>query len=51
MTIFYAIMVFMIYDHYKTDLFQIMMVSFVVNTIVVFIISWIKKQRIETQNT
>ena len=35
LTIFYAIMVFMIYDQYKTDYFQLMLVSFVVNFIVV----------------
>lgn len=43
MTIFYAIMVFMIYDHYQTDYFQIMMVSFVINVVVVSMISWTKR--------
>ena len=38
--IFYAFMVFMIYDHFKTDLFQIMIVSCVVNLILVSLITW-----------
>ena len=33
--IFYGIMVFMIYEHYKTDYFQIMVISGVINLIVV----------------
>jgi len=35
--IFYAIMIFMIYDHYKTDYFQIMILSFVINLTLVSI--------------
>lgn len=38
--IFYAIMIFMIYDHYKTDYFQTMIVSCVVNLISVSVITW-----------
>lgn len=44
LAIFYAIMVFMIYDHYKTDYFQIMMVSLAVNIIVILVISWAKSR-------
>ncbi len=42
--IFYALMVFMIYDHYKTDLFLIMMVSCVVNLGLVTLIYKVKKE-------
>ena len=42
--IFYAFMVFMIYDHFKTDLFQIMIVSCVVNLTLVSLISWAGKK-------
>lgn len=45
LAIFYAFMVFMIYDHYKTDYFLIMMVSLVVNMMVVLMISWAKRRR------
>ena len=38
--IFYAFMVFMIYDHFKTDYFQIMIVSCVVNLVLVSLITW-----------
>ncbi len=37
-TVFYAIMVFMIYEHVKTDYFQIMIASFVVNVIIVLLV-------------
>jgi hypothetical protein len=49
LVIFYAIMVFMIYDHYKTDYFQIMILSFVINLALVSIILWLKKQKTQTQ--
>jgi hypothetical protein len=42
--IFYAIMVFMIYDHHKSDYFQVMMVSFVINLILVSLATWIRKR-------
>ena len=42
--IFYAFMVFMIYDHFKTDLFQIMIVSCVVNLILVSLITWARRK-------
>lgn len=45
LAIFYAFMVFMIYDHYKTDYFLIMMASLVVNMMVVLMISWTIKHR------
>lgn len=45
LAIFYAVMVFMIYDHYKTDYFLIMMVSLVVNMMVIALFMWIKGQK------
>lgn len=42
--IFYALMVFMIYDHFKTDLFLIMMVSCLVNLGSVTIIYKLKRE-------
>lgn len=42
--IFYALMIFMIYDHYKTDLFLIMMVSCLVNLGLVTIIYMVTKE-------
>lgn len=47
--VFYAIMVFMIYDHYKTDYFRIMILSCVINLILISVITWIKKSRTSTQ--
>jgi hypothetical protein len=40
--IFYAFMVFMTYDHYASDYFQVMMIGFVVNIIAVSIIIYLK---------
>ena len=48
--IFYAIIVFMIYDHYKSDYFQVMIVSFVINLIVVFVATWIRKRKTQMHN-
>lgn len=44
MILFYGLMVFMIYDHYKTDYFQFMTISCVVNVILVPTITWIQEQ-------
>lgn len=41
--IFYVIMVFMIYDHYKTDYFQLMILSCAINVILVSVITWTKR--------
>ena len=41
---FYGLMVFMIYDHYKSDYFQFMIISCVINVILVPTISWIQTQ-------
>jgi len=49
LVIFYGIMVFMIYDHYQTDYFQVMIISLGINLILISIISWIRRQRIQTQ--
>jgi len=46
--IFYAIMVFMIYDHYKTDYFQIMILSFVINLTLVSIFTLTRRQWTQT---
>lgn len=48
--IFYALMVFMIYEHYKTDYFKVMMVSLVVNMMVIALFMWIKGQSVKTQH-
>jgi hypothetical protein len=39
MIIFYGLMVFMIYDHYQTDYFQVMMVSCGFNLLIVTLFS------------
>lgn len=49
MTIFYALMVFMIYDHYKTDTFQFMIWSSVINLILVSVIIWIRTPETKSQ--
>jgi len=41
--VFYAFMVFMIYKHYQTDYFIIMMISLVLNIGTVSLITWIRK--------
>lgn len=47
--IFYGFMVFMIYDHYKTDYFQVMMASCVVNLILVATIILVKRSKLYIQ--
>ena len=47
--IFYGLMVFMIYDHYKADYFQVMIVSCVINVILISAITWTKRLRTQTQ--
>ena len=42
--VFYAIMVFMIYDHAMTDYFQIMILSCVINLVFVYLIGWTRKK-------
>ena len=44
LVIFYGIMVFMIYDHYKSDYFQVMILSCVINSILVSVITWTRRQ-------
>lgn len=48
--IFYAVMVFLIYEHYKTDYFLIMMVSLGVNMTVIALYKWVKGQRVKIQH-
>jgi hypothetical protein len=45
---FYAFMVFMIYNHYQTDYFQIMMLSCVVNIILISTITGFKRVKAQT---
>jgi len=47
--IFYGIMVFMIYEHYMTDYFQIMIMSCVINLIVVSVVLWKRRPRTQAQ--
>ncbi|WP_268125394.1 hypothetical protein [Roseivirga pacifica] len=47
LVIFYSIMVFMIYDHYQTDYFKAMIISFLINLIVVSI--WFKSKNLKVQ--
>jgi hypothetical protein len=49
MLIFYGIMVFMIYDHYDSDYFKVMIVSGVMNLVFVSMITWTKSPRTQTQ--
>ena len=46
--VFYASMVFLIYDHYKTDYFKVMIISFATNFILILMISRIRRQSIQT---
>jgi type IV secretory pathway TraG/TraD family ATPase VirD4 len=48
--LFYGIMVFMIYDHYKTDYYKIMMISCVINGVLVFVVTALKRQKALTEN-
>lgn len=49
LTIFYAIMVFMIYDHYRTDFFKLMIWSGAINLVLVSVIWRVMKQRSQTE--
>jgi len=42
--IFYAIMVWMIYDHFKTDYFKIMILSCLVNMFLICLITWASRK-------
>jgi hypothetical protein len=44
--IFYATMVFMIYEHYRTDYFKVMIISAVVNIFLVSVIT-LKRRRLQ----
>jgi len=45
LVIFYAMMTFMIYDHYQTDYFQIMILSFGINLVLVSVINLTRRTR------
>ena len=47
--IFYGIMVFLIYDHYMSDYFQVMILSCVLNVTLVSAITWMGILRAQTQ--
>lgn len=47
--IFYALMVFLIYDHYKTDYFQFMIWSCTINLVLVSFVVWIRTPETKTQ--
>ena len=49
LVIFYGIMVFMIYDHYETDYFQVMILSCTINVILVSAITWTRRPRTQAQ--
>ena len=38
LTLFYLVVIFMIYEHYKSDFFQMMIVSYVINLILILAI-------------
>jgi hypothetical protein len=46
LTLFYTVIVFLIYEHYKSDYFQMMIVSYVINIIMIVTINSTKKGRI-----
>jgi len=45
--IFYALIVFMIYDHYQTDYFKVMIFSCIINLILVSVTLLKKKLKVE----
>jgi hypothetical protein len=44
LTIFYSFMVFMIYKHYQSDFFALMMASFVWNFFIMILVMFIERQ-------
>jgi len=42
--VFYAFMICMIYDHYQTDLFRLMIISLVGNIFLVLFVTWVRRQ-------
>lgn len=42
MMLFYGLMVFMIYEHYQTDYFQVMMYSCGFNLLIVTLFGWLR---------
>ncbi len=48
--LFYALMVFMIYDHYKTDYFQVMIFSGVINLIIVAFVAKVRRINAAMEN-
>ncbi|MFH6604361.1 hypothetical protein ACEZ3G_12790 [Maribacter algicola] len=46
LVVFYAIMIFMIYEHYKTDYFSVMIISSIINLISIFVFAWANGKQI-----
>ena len=44
---FYAIVVFMIYEHFNTDYFQVMMLSCGINIVLIVVVTFLKRPRIQ----
>lgn len=49
LVIFYGMMVFMIYEHYKTDFFQLMMLSCLINIVLVVVVTWARRLGVQPQ--
>lgn len=47
--VFYAFMVFMIYEHYKTDYFRVMIFSGVINLALIYAFTWAKGTKAQVQ--
>ena len=45
LVLFYGIMVFMIYDHFNTDYFQLMLFSSMVNLVLVLVIALVRRPK------
>ena len=48
LVIFYGIMVFMIYEHYKSDYFQVMILSGIVNLVLITAVNLTRRPRTQT---
>ena len=49
LVIFYGLMVFMIYEHYQTDYFRVMIFSLLVNLISILVIRWVRSPETQVQ--
>ncbi|MBT8191262.1 MAG: hypothetical protein HKO89_03840 [Saprospiraceae bacterium] len=46
LVIFYGFMVLMIYEHYQSDYFLLMMLSLLSNLVIILLIAWIKNKAV-----